>query len=104
MAEPKSNLVEFPTPSTAQTDPFADPFALDPNRAPRTLPREVAAGQASKVHGVGNAQLEIDNANARITFRDESDTPRMIIGLLPDDTIGVVISKPGQDVFDAFDD
>lgn len=98
----KDNTVEFPTPDSQPVDPFADPYASSPSLAPRVLPRDVAAGQANKQHGVGDNQLLIDNANARIVLEDETKTPRMIIGLLPDNTIGIVISKVGVNVFNVF--
>lgn len=35
-------------------------------------------------------------------FRDETGTPRILFGRLPDGTYGLVISKPGVDVKDVF--
>lgn len=48
-----------------------------------------------------NGQLRIDDANNRMVLFDGSDY-RMIIGVLPDGTVGIAISKVGEDVFDAF--
>lgn len=49
-----------------------------------------------------NGKLRIDEGNNRLVLFDGTNN-RMIIGILPDDTIGVAISKEGEDVFDAFD-
>jgi hypothetical protein len=38
-----------------------------------------------------------------ILLKDQDDVNRMIFGQLPDDDIGLVISKPGVDVQDVFD-
>ena len=32
----------------------------------------------------------------------DGTTWRMIIGILPDGTVGIAISKEGQDIYDAF--
>lgn len=49
-------------------------------------------------------KLVVEEGNSRITLYDTTDSVyRMIIGILPDGTIGIAISKEGEDVFDAFD-
>jgi len=49
-------------------------------------------------------KLVVEEGNSRITLYDTTDNVyRMIIGILPDGTIGIAISKEGEDVFDAFD-
>lgn len=48
-------------------------------------------------------KLVVEEGNSRITLYDTTDNVyRMIIGILPDGTIGIAISKEGEDVFDAF--
>lgn len=48
-------------------------------------------------------QLVFENNKNRITLYDpEADVYRMIIGILPDGTVGIAISKEGEDVFEAF--
>lgn len=48
-------------------------------------------------------KLQFEEGNGRITLYDTTDNVyRMIIGILPDGTIGIAISKEGEDVFDAF--
>lgn len=49
-----------------------------------------------------NGQLRIEDGNNRMVMYDGTHY-RMIIGLLPDGTVGMVISKPGVDVFSLFD-
>lgn len=51
--------------------------------------------------GVLSGQLRIEEGNGRLILFDGT-VNRMIIGLLPDGTVGVVISKPGVDVFSVF--
>lgn len=48
-----------------------------------------------------NSKLRIEEGNNRLLLFDGADY-RMIIGILPDDTIGIVITKEGEDVFDAY--
>lgn len=45
-------------------------------------------------------QIEAENRTKVIT--DESGVKRIIIGRLPDGTYGIVISKPGIDVYTLF--
>lgn len=40
----------------------------------------------------------IENINITQTFKDDSGTPRIIIGRMPDGTYGIVISKPNVDI------
>lgn len=49
-----------------------------------------------------NGQLRIDDGNNRMVLYD-GNYYRMIIGVLPDGTVGMIISKPGVDVFSLFD-
>lgn len=102
MAADSDNVVEFATPDTQAADPFADSFAGDVTKAPRTQPREIGTGIQKKVQGVADNKLEIDAANGRIIFYDENDVPRMMIGYLPDNTIAMAVSKVGIDVNTAF--
>lgn len=49
-------------------------------------------------------KLVVEEGNSRITLYDTTDNVyRMVIGILPDGTIGIAISKEGEDVFDAFE-
>lgn len=59
-----------------------------------------------KYTGQGNTsvlsgQLRIEDGNNRMVLFDGT-VYRLILGLLPDGTIGLVISKPGIDVFSAY--
>lgn len=49
-----------------------------------------------------NGQLRIEDGNNRMVLFDGTNY-RMIIGLLPDGTVGIVISREGVDVFNVFD-
>lgn len=44
----------------------------------------------------------ISNQGLTTIYNDTSGTPRIIIGMLPDNTMGLVISKEGIDVLSAF--
>ena len=48
-----------------------------------------------------NGQLRIEEGNNRMVLFNGS-IYRMIIGVLPDGTVGIAISKEGEDVFAAF--
>lgn len=55
----------------------------------------------SKNIATNNGKLQFTQAgNALVLF--DGTTWRMIIGVLPDGTVGIVISKEGEDVYDAF--
>ena len=54
-----------------------------------------------KSTSVLSGQLRLEEGNNRLILYDGTDY-RMVIGVLPDGTIGIAISKPGEDVFDAF--
>lgn len=56
-------------------------------------------GQSLTPTLAGNLILE--EANGRLTLHDGT-VFRMIIGILPDGTVGIAISKVGKDVFNAF--
>ena len=49
-----------------------------------------------------NSKLRIERGNNRMLLFDGTNY-RMIIGILPDGTVGVVISKEGVDVLSLFD-
>lgn len=44
----------------------------------------------------------LQNQSQTTVIKDETGTPRILIGQLPDNTYGIVISKPGNNVEDAF--
>lgn len=48
-----------------------------------------------------DSKFRIEDGNNRMVLFDGVNY-RMIIGILPDGTVGVAISKVGEDVFDAF--
>lgn len=48
----------------------------------------------------GNLEMVVINEDGLVLSDDTKR--RMIIGRMPDGTIGVAISKPGKDVFEAF--
>lgn len=49
-------------------------------------------------------KLVFEEGNSRITLYDTTDNVyRMIIGILPDGSVGIAISKEGEDVFDALE-
>lgn len=53
---------------------------------------------------------KVASNNGRLTFNQNGDALvlfngtvfRMIIGVLPDGTIGIAVSKEGEDIYDAF--
>jgi len=45
----------------------------------------------------------LENVNVSQTFKDQDGVNRIILGKLPDDTYGFIISKPGVDVNTLFD-
>lgn len=55
-----------------------------------------------KMSNVKDGQVRIEFDNNRFLVADEDGIVRMIIGLLPDGTIGIVISKEGISVLDVF--
>ncbi|UNQ40954.1 hypothetical protein MPC38_06800 [Prescottella equi] len=48
-----------------------------------------------------NGKLRFEVGNNRITLFDGTNY-RLIFGMLPDNTVGFIISKPGVDVFGLF--
>lgn len=55
----------------------------------------------SKNIATNNGKLQFtQQGNALVLF--DGTTWRMIIGVLPDGTVGIAISKDGEDVYDAF--
>lgn len=55
----------------------------------------------SKNISTNNGKLQFSQAgNALVLF--DGTTWRMIIGVLPDGTVGIAISKDGEDIYDAF--
>jgi len=55
----------------------------------------------SKKISTNNGKLTFSQAgNALVLF--DGTTWRMIIGVLPDGTVGIAISKEGEDIYDAF--
>ncbi len=45
---------------------------------------------------------KMENSDRQQILKDDTGTPRIIIGLLPDKTFGIVISKPGINVQDLY--
>ena len=45
----------------------------------------------------------LENINRTQIIKDDTGTPRILIGRLPDGTYGLVVSKPGTDVLGLFD-
>lgn len=54
-----------------------------------------------KITGTNKGYLRLEDKNGYLILFDGTNH-RMIIGILPDGTVGIAISKEGQDVFDAF--
>lgn len=54
-----------------------------------------------KLTNTNQGYLRIEDINGRMVLFDGTDH-RMIIGILPDGTVGIAISKDGEDVFAAF--
>lgn len=54
-----------------------------------------------KIIGTNKGYLRIEDTNGYMVLFDGTDS-RMIIGILPDGTVGIAISKEGEDVFEAF--
>lgn len=59
------------------------------------------SNQGQKLTPTLGGNLILEQANGRLTLHDGT-VFRMIIGILPDGTVGIAISKVGEDVFDAF--
>lgn len=57
----------------------------------------------SVVKQVNQWGRSLSNENRTELYRDNSGTPRILIGVLPDGDTGIVISKPDVDVQDVFD-
>ena len=45
----------------------------------------------------------ISNETRTDVYKDNTGTPRILIGVLPDGTTGIVVSKEGTDVLSTFD-
>lgn len=60
------------------------------------------SSKGKKMSSVQDGQVRIEYGNNRFLVADENGIVRMIIGLLPDGTIGIVISKEGISVLDVF--
>ena len=58
--------------------------------------------KGKKMESVKDGQVRMEYDNNRFLVADEDGLVRMIIGLLPDGTIGIVISKEGVNVLDVF--
>jgi hypothetical protein len=66
------------------------------------LNRKAHATDSIAIRGDNTADSgKITTKNDQIVASDES-TPRIIFGRLPDGTYGIAISKPGEDVNEAF--
>ena len=60
------------------------------------------SSKGKKMQAAQNGQVRFEFDNNRFLVADEDGIVRMIIGLLPDGTIGIVISKEGVNVLDVF--
>jgi len=60
------------------------------------------SSKGKKMESVKDGQVRMEYDNNRFLVADENGIVRMIIGLLPDGTIGIVISKEGVNVLDVF--
>lgn len=67
----------------------------------RVIPNQIPTGIMRGVQQLGGENIVIDNPNNRILIKDGTNN-RVIIGLLPDGTYGMAVSKPGNDVIAAF--
>jgi len=61
-----------------------------------------SASKGKKMTTVKDGQVRLELDNNRFLVADEDGLVRMIIGVLPDGTIGIVISKEGINVLDVF--
>ncbi len=61
----------------------------------------MASNSTKKQVGALDGNLKLEQGNNRITMFDGTDY-RIIFGLLPDGTIGFIITKEGEDAFDVF--
>lgn len=57
---------------------------------------------ASMVRTINENFRDIENMLRVIRIKDEAGNSRILIGKLPDGTYGIVMSKEGEDVLDAF--
>lgn len=58
--------------------------------------------KGKKQTSVKDGQVRLEQDNNRLLVADEDGIVRMIIGVLPDGSIGIVISKEGISVYDLF--
>lgn len=60
------------------------------------------SSKGKKMTSVKDGQVRLELDNNRLLVADADGLVRMIIGVLPDGTIGIVISKEGVNVLDVF--
>lgn len=60
------------------------------------------SSKGKKLTSVKDGQVRMELDNNRFLVADEDGLVRMIIGVLPDGTIGIIISKEGVNVLDVF--
>lgn len=58
--------------------------------------------KGKKMTAVKDGQVRLELDNNRLLVANEDGLVRMIFGVLPDGTIGIVISKEGVNVLDVF--
>lgn len=61
-----------------------------------------STSKGKKMESVKDGQVRMEYDNNRFLVADDDGIVRMIIGVLPDGTIGIIISKEGVNVLDVF--
>lgn len=61
-----------------------------------------SSSKGKKMDSVTDGQVRMEYGNNRFVVADEAGIIRMIIGLLPDGTIGIIITKEGVNALDVF--
>lgn len=56
--------------------------------------------QVTMVQAINDTLSQIESENRTKVIKDESGTPRIIIGQFPNGEYGVIVSKPGKNVLE----
>lgn len=68
----------------------------------RFIPIQAGTEQTQQLAIINKNFAEIDNEGTTKIFSDANGIPTIIMGVLPDKTTGIVISKPGINVLTLF--
>lgn len=68
----------------------------------RFIPIQAGTDPSQQLAMINKNFAEIDNEGTTKVFNDANGVPTIIMGVLPDKTTGIVISKPGINVLTLF--